>query len=766
MSKAADFGPDIHKESPDTAGDPVPVVPEDAQAAALEPAIHRTEITTEPDTEALADHPASSHTTRALGRQPVAEELEMTSVRTNARTGDTTDGEDGGIAADSDTDDRSQDNSPHQAGDGDPPERGDTHGEVSDDETPETIRRELEMRAVQESSRLIRTLPIDVEHATTIANGQADIAIAVGVRRDPETGNNVYDRDLLAQARTTLTGLADRMGSEQQATKQQIAPLQAGAEEDRDTDRIEELHIEAARYGIARSDIETGALTRMITAETLAGSEVAERLLAERVMEDRDHVSAYRGIAPNTIIRPKGDGASYEQSVDYANTFCITKAAEQIGEPVPAQVLEPEEPGEPLEYEVKFLLIEHDFRLGQPEPGATEGDNRANRRAADGVRDILTSLEADTDAQPDASQLIGTFPRLLAMAGPGDVKQRLTTQYLDRLEAMVADRPLDAEALGDIVKAGCNVYDDPSIFNDPQVSSQVVSRFNNLIRNLDTKLRLAAEEHSDDPLLRNALVDRTVRQGAEWKARMSTLQLHGESSAQTVVRISEEINPTSLSPRSIDEINLIYARELSKAGETATARILIEMFTRDETMIADAFTECLQVAIKPDPIFGEHHPELVEAFEPLPPMVHDLPDVGLVYDAALAITHESVAEIGQATRNIVGSLDAPTSSAENTRMKFQWIDALLTRADTLDPTRGMVLRRAVLPDIQATAAANLNPHAVHRIYQTLVHNGQTEDYRAMRLAMNRIGTHEQETNDRGLNTWGPLARLFARAPTR
>lgn len=190
------------------------------------------------------------------------------------------------------------------------------------------------------------------------------------------------------------------------------------------------------------------------------------------------------------------------------------------------------------------------------------------------------------------------------------------------------------------------------------------------------------------------------------------------------------------------------------------------MFTRDENVIADALAECLQVAVQPDPIFGEYHPERVEAFEPHPSMVRDLPDVGLVYNAAAAITHDDVERIGRATRDMVGSLDAPGSSAENRHMKFHWIDALLTRADTLDPVRGIALRRAVLPELQATAAANLHPHDVLRIYQTLIRNGQTEDYQAMRNAMNRISAHEQETDDQGLNTWGPLARLFARPPVR
>lgn len=767
MSKPPDSGPDIRIEPPDNSGDIVPNAPDDTQAAALEPDAHKTNRVDEPDPHSLAERPIAAQTTRALGQVPVSGELEMTQVGTRARVGGAVNGEAGDAATDGngvEADNRGR--GPDHAGDGEPPERGDMMGELGDDEDPESIRRELEMRAVQESSLIIQSLPIDLEHATTIANGQADIALAVGVRRDPESGTNIYDRELLAQARTTLTGLAARMGAEQVATRQSIRPLEEAEPEDLDTDRIEELKEIASDYGIARSDIETGALTRIMTAETLAGSEVAERLLAERVMEDRDHVAAYRGIVPDTIIRPKGDGPEYENSVDYANTFCITKAAEQLGEPVPTRVLEPEESGEELEYEVRLLLLEHDFRLSQPTLDAAEGDPQAAWRATAGVQAILNSLEADSVEQPDASQLIGTFPRLLAMAGPGDTKQRLTTQYLDKVEAHSADRPLDAQAYADIVKAGCDVYDDPSIFNDPQVSGQVIARLNTIISNLDSRFRLEAEEHGDDPLLRSTLIDQTIHFGAEWKARMSTLQVTGEDSAQTVARISEEITPANLSPRTIDAVNLIYARELTKAGETPTARVLIEMFTRDETMIADSLAECLQVAVKPDPIFGEYHPERVEAFEPHPAMVRDLPDVGLVYNAALAITRQSVAQIGQATRDIVGSLDAPANSTENTQMKFRWIDALLTRADELDPARGMALRRAVLPEIQATAAANLNPHDVLRIYQTLARSGQVEDYRAMRNAMDRISPHEQVTNDQGLNTWGPLARLFARPPIR
>lgn len=767
MSNAPDSRPDIRPESPDTTGDPLPTSPDDSQAAALEPDIRQVDAPQEPAPDALAEHPASAQTTRELGSASVAGELEIAPIGTTARHGGKRNGKDGGTASDDgNADEGNQERAPDHRGDGEPPEHGDTRGELGDDDDPETIRRELEMRAVQESSRIIQALPIDVEHATTIANGQADIAIAVGIRRDSETGNNVYDSELLAHTRTTLTGLAARMGAEQQAIRQQIAPLQEGPEENRDTDQIDDLRIEASHYGMARSDIETGALTRIMTAETLAGSEVAERLLAERVMEDRDHVAAYRGIVPDTIVRPKGEGPAYEQSVDYANTFCITKAAEQLGEPIPSQVLEPEEPGDAPEYEVRLLLLEHDYRLGQSVPGATDGDPQAEWRAAAGVQAILNSLEADSSEQPDASQLIGTFPRLLTMAGPGDAKQRITTQYLDKVEAHIAGRTLDAQAYADIVKAGCDVYDDPSIFNDPRVSGQVVARFNGIISNLDSKFRLEAEEHGVDPLMRSALIDQTIHIGAEWHARMSTLRVSDEDSPQTVTRISEEITPANLSPRTMDAINLIYARELTKTGETPTARVLIEMFTRDETMIADSLAECLQVAVKPDPIFGEYHPELVEAFEPHPSMVRDLPDVGLVYNAALAITRQSVAHIGQAAREIVGSLDAPASSAENTQMKLQWINALLTRADELDPARGMVLRRAVLPDIQATAAANLNPHAVHRIYQTLARSGQAEDWRAMRNAVNRIDPHEGETNDLGLNTWGPLARLFARPPVR
>ncbi len=774
MSKSMDSGPDITTELPADTGGPDSYTPDDAQSAAIDTSLRTPEIAGERESDALASDPASprraelnesSRTTRAIGTLPVAGEIAITPIGASSRHGK----DNGGEASGTGTPDGHEDNQRRDNVDdhsGEPPEHGDTSGELAGDEDPEAIRQELEMRAVQRSSQIIRSMPIDVAHATTIANGQADIAIAVGVRRDPATGNNTYDTELLAQVRASLVELADRMGAEQSTTRQMASSLREAAPEDRDTDRIDELQIEAAQHGLARSEIETGALTRIMTAETIAGSTVAERMLAERIMEDRDHVSAYRSIIPDTIIRPKGDGKEHERSIDYANTYCITKAAEELGEPMPEQVLAPEDPEDTLEYEARLLLLEHDWRLGQTAPGATSGNQQASERATNGVTDILTALEADSDEQPNASQLIGTFPRLLAMAGPGDTKQRLTTQYLDKVEPRLAGRHMDSEMYADLVKAGCVVYDNPSIFNDPQASSQVVSRFSALISDAGTKLRLEAEEHGDDPLLRNALIDQAIRYGAEWNARMSTLQAPGEDSAETVTRISTEITPANLSPRSIDEVNLIYARELSKAGETPTARVLIEMFMRDETMIADALAECLQVATVPDPIFGQYHPDRVEAFQPHPSMVRDLPDVGLVYNAAAAITHDDITRVDQATRDIVSSLDSIASTAENTEMKFQWIDTLLSRADALDAAGGLALRRAVLPEIQATAAANLNPHNALRIYQTLMRSGQIEDYRAMRAAMNRIGTHEQATNDQGLKTWGPLARMLARPPIR
>jgi hypothetical protein len=730
-----------------------------------------------PDTSAASDDTSLGETRRSsaistvelVGRQVVADTVKTlpaigdqavdVSRKTVARTHDRDEGGEA-FGAQSHTGDHEEASDEAGDGQGEPPDDiGDTAAEQGDDD-PKILRLILMSRAQTRAAEIIDSLPPDTEHAPTIANGTVNLAIAAGVSRDPNTGANRYNDDILAEARTSVTALSDRMMAHGRSALRWQTDLHA--EDSLDEETAEEMQFQISMFASARQEINSQAIPRILTAEAAAGSELAEGLLRSSVQDGRDRIEAKKTADPDYIVRPTGDRLSEERYEDFAEVHGVIKTAEALDIPVPVHVLAPEEPGDPQDFEVKLLLLEHDHRLAQPPPGRFFGDLDANARVHEGVADIMHSIEWDRDDQPTTRQLIATFPRLHDVIHETETKKLLTDHYLTQVWQDFDRIPMDVATYADIVDAACAVFDDPSMFDDPADGAAILDHFGSLINDAADQLRQAAEDTQDTELEMHVKAQ-IARNGAEWHARLSTFGTPpDETPVATAARVREDMERTSMDRRASDEMNMIYARELVKGGNPQAARALIELHTSDPDAIAEALTECLQVAAAPDPLFGRQ-PDRVEALRPGTLAMESAPDIAVMFEAAQAVTSDDITRIEVATRDIAQSVAEDVYALEVTDAKFIWVNTLLERADELSPAAGLQLRREVLPLLQASPTAGIYSAELLPIYRDLIRSGTAEDFQAIRKAMSRIGAQE-DTIDQGLNTWAPLARMLARPP--
>jgi hypothetical protein len=634
-------------------------------------------------------------------------------------------------------------------------------GEGEDGEGDNSVirRQALEKRAAERVVTLSKTIPSGVEYSAVRALSIANATVIEGRVYDAERQKYIYNMPVISRYLRTIVDITDKIHREIANTqeRQRIRLADGSVDPEMDeaiAEKVESLVTDLAvikKFDLPRMLVmatqvsgEMKGITENQAIERARFREVSEAALQQVVNDDRMSVAKSR--QEDEFFCVHVPGMTYDDEIaepDYEGTYQIIKACEELGVDLPEDILQRED-GQPLEPEVRLLLLGHRYRLAQA------GNETARRELRDELQTIIGEFQNDTPPFTPR-EFIPAFAPLLAMAEDIAVRQRLSELFLVQGEVQ-----LDMHIFRDFVEIACAVNDDSS------VRPNVLHEFNQLIRKSEELLRENVEQDMYfEPDERERIKRDILLSEIDWVARTTTIDTANAVPSQTVRDVTELLDRYNLTDASKTMAYAIYAREFTRSGNYLVARALINDYILGENWLARTLTDSLTIAIAPDPLSGTYSSANVEALIPDQDILSSNPGLLPIVEAARVIITEDTDLIRAAARVLTARISLDTVSSPATEARLAWVGRLFDRLDVINQDEGLAARRELLPELQSAEVMIGYSEQIGPIYQALIEHGTSQDYDAVATAMfglEHAGRHA--SFEQVLRSWASICSVL------